>query len=55
MTVIDALLNRLAAGIARIASAFAVQWAVDAGDEPRAVDLRTLGIDPRAFTSLSHG
>lgn len=55
MTIIDALFDRIARGIALLRSATAVSQAVKTGIAPDALDLRALGIDPRAFASIGHG
>jgi hypothetical protein len=49
------LAARVIGGIERLQSAGAVAAAVEAHRRPRAADLRRLGIDPAAFTSIGHG
>ena len=55
MTIIDAIFNRIASGIELINSAAAVSHALETGHAPKAIDLRALGIDPRAFSTIGHG
>lgn len=55
MTIIDAIFNRIASGIELLNSAAAVSHAVETGHAPKAINLRALGIDPRAFANIGHG
>jgi hypothetical protein len=48
-------LSRIGNLFATIGSAVAVASAVENRSRPRASDLRQLGIEPRAFTSIGHG
>jgi hypothetical protein len=45
----------LKSSLTTFAAATRVAAAVENHRRPRAVDLRRLGIDPQAFTSLGHG
>jgi hypothetical protein len=48
-------LSRIGDLFATIGSAVAVAGAIENRSKPRASDLRRLGIDPKAFTSIGHG
>jgi hypothetical protein len=47
--------NRAIEFFAQVRSASAIAAAVDSGRTPRPADLRRLGMDPHAFTSMGHG
>ncbi len=49
------IIERIAAFFVAVASAGAVTAAVEAGRRPADADLRALGIDPRAFSSIGIG
>lgn len=46
---------RFAASFALLRAAARAAGAVEAGRKPRDLDLRALGIDPRAFAGLAQG
>jgi hypothetical protein len=49
------VLARLKSSLATFVAASRVAAAVENHRRPRTADLRRLGIDPQAFTSLGHG
>jgi hypothetical protein len=49
------VLATLKSSIAMFAAASRAAAAVETHRRPRSLDLRRLGIDPQAFTSLGHG
>jgi hypothetical protein len=55
MTTISRILDAVLDATARLRAAAAASAAVEAGRKPRASDLRLLGIEPAAFTSIGHG
>ncbi len=55
MKTIGTIFSWIAAKLDVFFSAGAVAQAVDNGRTPKPVDLRILGIDPRAFSSVGHG
>jgi hypothetical protein len=49
------IIERIAAFFVKLASAGAVTAAVEARRRPADADLRALGIDPRAFSTIGMG
>lgn len=55
MTTIETIIARIGAAFADLQAAAVAAQAVESGRTPLDADLRRLGIDPQAFSTIGHG